>query len=827
MFYRKKLGYRKPGSSKMSISFIKKGEGEDEREGQIKRIDFLNNGANEHLVIKNLIWENIPNFAVITGKNGVGKTQFLRQLWNVHNPERKKKVVFRDVSYSQHISDVSNNPDIFQLLNNSNKNDFVQSFKEYAITEDVNVLGSLIHFNVGKDLKEKIDSGEYDNLNDESFADKVSKMIDSYPLNYDMRDHISNPVSILNQVFQLFDKRSKIHQHEYRDFSKSEVLFNFFCKEKNITIENVGSYKNFHKKLTNPMFIEKLIKKYVEKELKVEHPCEEINKLLIKYKFPYQLLWETRNDGRKEIRFIRDSNKGFVSFSELSSGEKVILDLLAWLFYFKGLSAEENKKLDITRTNLMLLDEPDSHLDPTNLEIFFDIVYDEFVKAFNIQVLMTTHRMDTVKLAPEKSVFIMENGYEIRCNKEVALSRMNSCTSFKLVNSREANSSLSDGKLVIQPNVNYVLVENENDAKFYSIVYHKLLQIKKLEKNSAQIIFTPVGIKVYRPEVLDALAKGFSNLKVNHDLPDVQEYKALVNSLKCKNDVGGGCSNVKKKVVIEVYNCEISDEKLGTVKDVRKQKIRDPPVMHWGLIDKDKGNKPKNSLHVIDVYSFENYLCMPLNLFYLFCEEKDRYEEFRTKKELIEQLLKKDEVSTQVIENKRIETTSQENPSQEIAKNLNDLVIDCASKAIEALLEKITERKKVVNKEKKALEELELSLGSTDNKKNINLVNNIKIQCPSIFFEGLNYSINGENKSANGHNLMEVITYIMYGKIDKSSDKHFFDALCSLPANLLPENILTSMNNLATSKLFKNDFEKKRKQNEELCPTYKKSLKNF
>ena len=85
------------------------------------------------------------------------------------------------------------------------------------------------------------------------------------------------------------------------------------------------------------------------------------------------------------------------------------------------------------------------------------------------------------------------------------------------------------------------------------------------------------------------------------------------------------------------------------------------------------------------------------------------------KNELIEQLLKKDEVSTQVIENKRIQTTSQENPSQGIAKNLNDLVIDCVSKAIKGLIEKLEVRKKTGgHKEVKALEEFELSLGSTD-----------------------------------------------------------------------------------------------------------------
>ena len=202
----------------------------------------------------------------------------------------KKNVLFRDVSYSQSISNVSNDPYLFPML--SNKDGLVQSFKKYAKTKDVNVLGSFIDLNVGKDLKEKIDSGEFDHLNDESFADKFSKMIDSYPLNYDMQDHISNPVSILNQVFQLFGKRSNIHRHEYKDAWKLEVLFDFFCKRENNTIVNVDSYKSFHKELVNS---EKLLGDYIKIELKVEHPCKKINKLLIKYNFTNQVLWETNN----------------------------------------------------------------------------------------------------------------------------------------------------------------------------------------------------------------------------------------------------------------------------------------------------------------------------------------------------------------------------------------------------------------------------------------------------------------------------------------------------------------------------------------------------
>lgn len=47
---------------------------------------------------------------------------------------------------------------------------------------------------------------------------------------------------------------------------------------------------------------------------------------------------------------------------------------MAWQFSFRSKNNLDNK------VKIMLLDEPDKHLDPKMCEIFFDIVYKKLVK---------------------------------------------------------------------------------------------------------------------------------------------------------------------------------------------------------------------------------------------------------------------------------------------------------------------------------------------------------------------------------------------------------------------------------------------------------------
>jgi len=54
-----------------------------------------------------------------------------------------------------------------------------------------------------------------------------------------------------------------------------------------------------------------------------------------------------------------------------------------------------------------MLDEPDKHLDPKLCKLFMKVIRDVFLK-IGIQVIMKTHRMDTVALSADGELFVIE-----------------------------------------------------------------------------------------------------------------------------------------------------------------------------------------------------------------------------------------------------------------------------------------------------------------------------------------------------------------------------------------------------------------------------------
>ena len=78
---------------------------------------------------------------------------------------------------------------------------------------------------------------------------------------------------------------------------------------------------------------------------------------------------------------------------ELSSGEKFMISLLLLQFDFDRRAAR----------NIILLDEPDRYLDQKLIETLFKIVYEEFCQKHDIQIIMTTHRSDTISFSISQS----------------------------------------------------------------------------------------------------------------------------------------------------------------------------------------------------------------------------------------------------------------------------------------------------------------------------------------------------------------------------------------------------------------------------------------
>lgn len=175
-------------------------------------------------------------------------------------------------------------------------------------------------------------------------------------------------------------------------------------------------------------------------------PWDVVNEALAVAGFPYRVISpiETRILDTYFLR-LRDTVSGNeINPNDLSSGEKVLLQLTLWLFS----SSKEG-----VFPKLLLLDEPDAHLHPSMTVQFLDVISEVLVRKHGVRVIMTTHSPSTVALAPDNAIFQLERGQPY----------------VKLVTDRaEIISVLTAGLITVSPATRFCFVEDEDDVNFYN-----------------------------------------------------------------------------------------------------------------------------------------------------------------------------------------------------------------------------------------------------------------------------------------------------------------------------------------------------------------------
>ncbi|NOT49428.1 MAG: ATP-binding protein [Acidobacteria bacterium] len=97
-----------------------------------------------------------------------------------------------------------------------------------------------------------------------------------------------------------------------------------------------------------------------------------------------------------------------VEFSSLSSGEKVLMALVASVY---------KSSSDKHFPDLLLLDEVDASLHPSMMKNMLEIIKNVFLNQ-GVKVILVTHSPTTIALAPEESVFVMNRSGANRLEKK-------------------------------------------------------------------------------------------------------------------------------------------------------------------------------------------------------------------------------------------------------------------------------------------------------------------------------------------------------------------------------------------------------------------------
>jgi len=378
----------------------------------------------------------LPDFVVITGKNGSGKSQLLELIYFKDPSLDANAKAKAKLPEAQKLTLIGFDPVKIKLTTfGGGSPQAVAAANESIITQLDTKLISIL-----KQFKQKPTEQK---THESRLLKKISDFNNIQP-SLLTEDHIQS-------------YRYLVDDFEIKDIftaNISQIVVNYFTNfnkniEATVAAEKYGAnvyYLNkeeFDRKFPNPFVIINSVLQsaqidYRLKEEKIENFFQKTNK-------SYEPIFESTRNGC------------LVKANDFSSGEKVLLSLA---FSILNTSKFSGQGLP----NLLLLDEIDASLHPSMVKQLIKVIEEELVAKYRIKVLMTTHSPSTVAIAPESSLFMLKKFGEegdrfIKVDKRFAINQL-------LEGVRSIDLEVKNAK--------YVFTEARNDQYFLSSIYSSL-----------------------------------------------------------------------------------------------------------------------------------------------------------------------------------------------------------------------------------------------------------------------------------------------------------------------------------------------------------------
>ncbi|PZO44938.1 MAG: AAA family ATPase [Pseudanabaena frigida] len=188
-------------------------------------------------------------------------------------------------------------------------------------------------------------------------------------------------------------------------------------------------------------------------------PWDFVNSVLETANLDFRINQPPKYEDRPYEPILTDKlRKSQVKFNDLSSGERVLMSFALCLYY-----AGDCRQI-VDYLKVLLFDEIDAPLHPSMTQSLLRTIQDVLVNRHGIKVILTTHSPSTVALAPEDSLYAMYKSDQKRIQK---------------TKKDKALSILTTGVPTLSidyENRRQVFVESHYDAQFYGRLYEKLRQ---------------------------------------------------------------------------------------------------------------------------------------------------------------------------------------------------------------------------------------------------------------------------------------------------------------------------------------------------------------
>lgn len=188
-----------------------------------------------------------------------------------------------------------------------------------------------------------------------------------------------------------------------------------------------------------------------------EPPWEFVNSILETANFDFRINQPPKYEDRPYEPILTDRIRNSqVKFNDLSSGERVLMSFALCLYY----AGDRRQIVDYPK--ILLFDEIDAPLHPSMTQSLLRTIQDVLVNRHGIKVILTTHSPSTVALSPEESLYAMYKTDQKRMQKSTK---------------DKALSILTTGVPTLSidyENRRQVFVESHYDVRFYERLYEKL-----------------------------------------------------------------------------------------------------------------------------------------------------------------------------------------------------------------------------------------------------------------------------------------------------------------------------------------------------------------
>lgn len=371
-----------------------------------------------HLSIQQFNSISLPDFTILTGVNGSGKSHLLEAI-------EQNKVIIEDLD----------NPFIVRFDLESFKLEDEKAFEYSAITKEKNTAWKFIEneikpriekFNpsLNEDYLKWIKECETKNV---PFWQLPYKEITNYKkqilksINDPMPHHIESNKNVLNGIETLIKKLNiSIEDLSRETFDNwyipieyknnllpsqiGKIIWDYYFRlERNeyYLIKNKSGSTNYKCLSENEFY-----------KIHGEKPWNIINRIFNKFNsLPFIINSPEGLDiyGNYSLKIVHTQNQNVeIGFNTLSSGEKVLMALVATVY---------KASIDHHFPDVLLLDEIDSSLHPSMIQNMLDVIQDIFINK-NVKVILVTHSPTTIALSPVKDIYVMNKQGENRIEKK-------------------------------------------------------------------------------------------------------------------------------------------------------------------------------------------------------------------------------------------------------------------------------------------------------------------------------------------------------------------------------------------------------------------------